>query len=122
MTKGKDGTDIMNTGFETQLQTLMEIRGYGDTWWGKSNEYMANDKIYTHDANQNVAFPAKITATSLQATQLNGVTIGSSPKFTDTTYESKPAASGGTDLSLVTTGEKAKWNAKTSNTGTITGI
>lgn len=122
MTKGKDGTDIMNTGSETQLQTLMEIRGYGDTWWSKSNEYMANDKIYTHDANQNVAFPAKITATSLQATQLNGVTIGSSPKFTDTTYESKPAASGGKDLSLVTTGEKAKWNAKTSNTGTITGI
>lgn len=122
MTKGKDGTNIMNTGFETQQQSLMEIRGYGDTWWGKSNEYMANDKIYTHDANQNVTFPAKITATSLQATQLNGVTIGSSPKFTDTTYESKAAASGGTDVSLVTTGEKAIWNAKTSNTGTITGI
>lgn len=28
----------------------------------------------------------------------------------DTTYESKPAASGGTDLSLVTTGEKYQWN------------
>lgn len=30
--------------------------------------------------------------------------------FTDTTYESKQAASGGTDLSLVTTGEKYNWN------------
>ena len=41
---------------------------------------------------------------------------------TDTTYTSKAAASGGTDVSLVTTGEKATWNAKTSNVGTITGI
>lgn len=40
----------------------------------------------------------------------------------DTTYTSKSAVSGGTDVSLVTTGEKATWNAKTSNTGTITGI
>lgn len=30
----------------------------------------------------------------------------------DTTYESKAAASGGSDVSLVTTGEKAVWNAK----------
>lgn len=37
-------------------------------------------------------------------------------------YSSKAAASGGTDLSLVTTGEKATWNAKTSNVGTITGV
>lgn len=40
----------------------------------------------------------------------------------DTTYTSKSAVSGGTDVSLVTTGEKAAWNAKTSNAGTITGI
>ena len=31
---------------------------------------------------------------------------------TDTTYESKSAASGGTDVSLVTTGEKHTWNSK----------
>lgn len=40
----------------------------------------------------------------------------------DTTYSSKAAASGGTDVSLVTTGEKATWNAKTSNTGTVTSV
>lgn len=50
------------------------------------------------------------------------VDVPSGAKFTDTTYESKAAASGGTDVSLVTTGEKATWNAKTSNVGTITGI
>lgn len=38
--------------------------------------------------------------------------IPSDAKFTDTTYESKPAAAGGTDVSLVTTGEKAIWNSK----------
>lgn len=43
-------------------------------------------------------------------TKLNGVAVGSSPKFTDTTYSSKTAASGGTDVSLVTTGEKYTWN------------
>ena len=41
---------------------------------------------------------------------------------TDTKYSSKAAVSGGTDVSLVTTGEKATWNAKTSNTGTITQV
>lgn len=40
----------------------------------------------------------------------------------DTTYESKAAVSGGTAVSLVTTGEKATWNAKTSNTGTVTSV
>jgi hypothetical protein len=41
---------------------------------------------------------------------------------TDTTYSSKSAASGGTDVSLVTTGEKYTWNNKTSNTGTVTKV
>lgn len=34
----------------------------------------------------------------------------------DTTYTSKPAASGGTAVSLVTTGEKYTWNNKANNT------
>ena len=45
-------------------------------------------------------------------TNINGVSVGSSPKFTDTTYESKAAASGGTAVSLCTTGEKYTWNNK----------
>lgn len=49
---------------------------------------------------------------NLQITKINDVTVGSSPKFTDTTYESKSAASGGTAVSLVTTGEKYTWNNK----------
>jgi hypothetical protein len=44
----------------------------------------------------------------------SGFTIATSvpanAKFTDTTYSSKAAASGGTAVSLVTTGEKYTWN------------
>ena len=40
----------------------------------------------------------------------------------DTTYENKAASSGGTDVSLVTTGDKYNWNQKTSNTGTVTSV
>lgn len=39
-------------------------------------------------------------------------TVPSDAKFTDTTYENKPAASSGTDVSLVTTGDKYNWNHK----------
>lgn len=59
---------------------------------------------------------------NIQANTINGVAVGSSPKFTDTTYSSLAAASGGTAVSLVTTGEKYIWNSKTSNTGTITSV
>lgn len=59
-------------------------------------------------------------------TTVNGHTVNadvpSGAKFTDTTYSSKAAASGGTDVSLVTTGEKYTWNSKTSNTGTVTSV
>lgn len=40
----------------------------------------------------------------------------------NTTYSSKNAVSDGTDVSLVTTGEKYTWNNKTSNTGTVTKV
>ena len=38
--------------------------------------------------------------------------LGYTPPRQDTTYESKAAASGGTDVSLVTTGEKYTWNKR----------
>ena len=56
----------------------------------------------------------------------SGFTIGKSvpsdAKFTDTTYESKSAASGGTAVSLVTTGEKYTWNNKGTYSKPSTGI
>lgn len=53
---------------------------------------------------------------NISVNTINNVAVGSSPKFTDTTYESKAAASGGTAVSLVTTGEKYTWNNKSNLT------
>lgn len=50
--------------------------------------------------------------------QLNK-TVPSDAVFTDTTYSSKSAASGGTDVSLVTTGEKYNWNNKQNKVGKL---
>ena len=72
----------------------------------------ADNTTRTEAARKNSNLKFNPSTGNLQATQLNGVTIGSSPKFTDTTYSSKAAASGGTDVSLVTTGEKYTWNNK----------
>lgn len=81
---------------------------------------------HTHTKSQITDFPTSMPANGGNSSTVNGHTVNSdvpaNAKFTDTTYSSKTAASGGTDVSLVTTGEKAIWNAKTSNTGTITGI
>ena len=46
--------------------------------------------------------------------------VPSDAVFTDTTYSSKSAASGGTDVSLVTTGEKYTWNNKAAGNHTHT--
>lgn len=56
----------------------------------------------------------KLTIGSTTKGDPNGVDLG--------TLTSKTATSDGTDLSLVTTGEKATWNSKTSNTGTVTSV
>ena len=81
---------------------------------------------HTHTKSQITDFPTSLPANGGNASTVNGHTVESNvpsgAKFTDTTYTSKSAVSGGTDVSLVTTGEKATWNAKTSNAGTITGI
>ena len=60
------------------------------------------------------------------ARAVNGHTVladvPSNAVFTDTTYESKAAASSGTELSLVTTGEKYVWNNKSNTNGTVRSV
>ncbi len=81
---------------------------------------------HTHVKSDITDFPTSMPANGGNAATVGGHTVGvnvpSDAKFTDTTYTSKTAVSGGTDVSLVTTGEKAIWNAKTSNVGTVTSI
>jgi len=58
----------------------------------------------------------KIYGTATNSDKVNNLTVltavPANAKFTDTTYSSKTAASGGTEVSLVTTGEKYTWNNK----------
>ena len=80
MTKGKNGTNEMATTSTAGYQQIMEIRAYGDTWWGRSNNYMANDHLYEWDYLKNAIFPSDITANNgyLKSTRSgNTVTIGS---------------------------------------------
>lgn len=61
-------------------------------------------------ATQGVYFDSDGNA-QLMTYQVNK-SVPSDAVFTDTTYESLTPADGGTDVSLVTTGEKYAWNAK----------
>lgn len=96
MTRGVGGGETMATSSTTSSQSIMEIRGYGPSWWGKSNEYMASDHLYSWDKDQNATFPAQITATQFNgplngsASKVNNHTVNSdvpaNAVFTDTTY------------------------------------
>lgn len=76
----------------------------------------------TNTVNKNANFTFNPNTGNLQVTKINGIAVGNTPKFTDTTYTSEAAASGGTTESLVTTGEKYIWNNKQDKiTNNITG-
>lgn len=95
----------------------------------RNNSIYANPSTGTITANKfngNASSASKLTTNAGSATQpvyfSGGVptacsyqlnkTVPSNAVFTDTTYSSKSEASGGTDVSLVTTGEKYTWNHK----------
>ena len=88
------------------------------------------------EVNQNAFSTVKVGETSVSAdsktdtlTLVAGSNITITPDTTndkititakDTTYSSKSAVSGGTDVSLVTTGEKYNWNVKVDDNPTFT--
>ena len=95
----------------------------------RNNSIYANPSTGTITANKfngNASSASKLTTDAGSATQpvyfSEGVptvcsyqlnkTVPSNAVFTDTTYSSKSEANGGTDVSLVTTGEKYNWNRK----------
>lgn len=88
---------------------------YFENWTIEDNKFVSGGtSIIPQD--DIVTVPRNKIATDItgDAGTVNGHTVGinvpSNAKFTDTTYTSKPAAKDGTDVSLVTTGEKAIWN------------
>jgi len=74
------------------------------------------DGAVTGPVSSTDAHVATFSGATGKTIQDSGFTIGKSVPsdalFTDTTYTSLSAASGGTDVSLVTTGEKYTWNNK----------
>ena len=61
MSVGPDGSSNISSNTTTShTQTIMEIRAYGDFWWGKATEYMASDHLYGWDYQKNAIFPADI--------------------------------------------------------------
>lgn len=131
ITRPKVYTTNVTSAYGDTLGTLrhsMDINAIGvtavDTILELSSQNASN-VAFTGDYNDLFNKPAipDISGKQDKLTAGANITIsGNTISAKDTTYTSKSAVSGGTDVSLVTTGEKAIWNAKTSNVGTITGI
>lgn len=104
------------TGYDSHLNntTIHVTSSDKSTWNGKQDALPTSDTPSTTYAIN----------VSGNAATVNGKTVAvnvpADAKFTDTTYESKSAVSGGTDVSLCTTGEKYTWNNKADNTPTFT--
>nr|DAG35324.1 MAG TPA: hypothetical protein [Bacteriophage sp.] len=58
--------------------SVMDIRMYGPSAWGVPNNMMEKDHIYNWDANQNVQFPAQVTATRFNGSSTGVVDYGDS--------------------------------------------
>ena len=101
-----------------------ELDGKVDKVEGKglsTNDYTTDEKTklsnaVTGPASSTDAHVAVFKGATGKIVKDSGFTIAKSvpsdAKFTDTTYSSKAAESGGTDVSLCTTGEKYTWNSQ----------
>lgn len=73
MTCGPNGSrTTLSTTNTTSQQFIQEIRGYGDSVWSWSNNYMFEDHLYAKDTAKNAIFPANIYPTTSN-TQYLGV-------------------------------------------------
>ena len=62
MTVPPSGQTKLCTGYETQVQQIFAIRGYGDRTWGAPNNLMNIDTIYYVSADKSTTFPATVSA------------------------------------------------------------
>ena len=85
---------------------------YDGTQWHLVGNYIDNNTTYVSkgSATKGVYFDSNGAAQEM--TYSVSKSVPSDAVFTDTTYESKSASSGGTAVSLCTTGEKYTWNNK----------
>lgn len=57
-----------NSNYITQAQNVTMIKAYGASVWVTPNNLMSNDHMYKWDVDENVAFPAKVTASGFNGT------------------------------------------------------
>lgn len=99
-----------NSSYTGTAQSILEIRGYGDSVWRTPNNFMANDHIYTWDQDQNVTFPASVYG-STAATGTNNTQLATTA-FVQTALQnvdSLPSQSGNSGKYLTTNGTTASW-------------
>lgn len=105
--------------FKVSCIDIWHTGGYRDSYFENwtvvdNNLTTGGTSIIPQDDIVEVPRDKIATDISGDANTVNGYTVGinvpSDAKFTDTTYTSRPAAKDGTDVSLVTTGEKSIWN------------
>lgn len=118
MTKTGDVSNTVETSITASSASYPEIAA-GETLkviFGKIKKYLSDlkgkfDTLKSKgSATKGVYFDANGDIQEMTYTVAKSVP--SDAVFTDTTYSSKSASSGGTDVSLVTTGEKYTWNNK----------
>ena len=78
-----------------------------------------NEQTILGSGDLTIDIPTSVSELTNDSGYITGITssdvttaLGYTPPTQDTTYESKAAASGGTAVSLVTTGEKYNWNTR----------
>ena len=112
-----DGTNIVHTNKVTAVsdQGILKITydAYGHITGSSAVTPKDIADLGVKITDNNTTYKLTIGSTTKGDTE-HGVDLG--------TLVSKDAVAGGTDLSLVTTGEKDAWNKKTSNTGTVTSV
>ena len=111
-----NGAQITSGGNKAMLYGTVDFV-YDGTQYHLVGNYIDTNTNTTYTLTQDASDGHKITLTPSSGSATT-ITIPDN----NTTYSSKAAASGGTDVSLVTTGEKYTWNSKTSNTGTVTKV
>ena len=93
--------------------SILDIVAIGDTFWTVPSSMAKHGHIYSYNGNQDVSFPATVSATNFQG-RINGCTVGTSvpadAKFTDTTYTAATTSKAG----LMSTTDKSHldsmWN------------
>ena len=120
VTAGSNPTTLAGYGITDALSSSTKYAGSSTKSGAATSAEKLTNTEKIGDTNQPVYFKADGTPAAISYTI--GKSVPSDAVFTDTTYESKSASSGGTAVSLVTTGEKYTWNNKSDFDGAYSSL